>query len=244
MNQNFPLNAADDLSDNVGQTFRILRQRCDKDWTAYTEHTFVQQLANGTLPADCFRHYLIQLYLFSKHYSRAYALAVVKSEHLDDLREAAAHVDLQLNYEMELHVAYCAKWGIPVDRLETWPEHDACRLYTRYVLDQGLSGDLLDLLVALMPCSLGYAEIGRRLAADENTKFRDNPYRDWIDLHSSPEFQEGARDMLQFVDRVARRRGVSFEDTKNERWQSLARNFQTATRLEIQFWQMGLNPPN
>lgn len=226
-----------------GKVFGVLQKECQVDWDAYIHHSFVQQLADGTLPAECFRHYLIQLYLFSKHYCRAYALAVVKSDHLEDLKEAAAHVDLQLNYEMDLHVAYCAQWGISRDQLESWPEEDACRLYTRYILDQGLTGDLLDLLIALIPCSVGYAEIGRRLLNAPTTKFLGNPYRDWIDLHSGPEFQDGARDMQRYVDRVAIRRGITFDDTSTPRWHSLMQNFRTATQLEIRFWQMGLNPP-
>lgn len=234
------------LVDNAehGIIFKGLRAACRSDWEEYTEHLFVRQIADGTMPAECFRHYLVQLYLFSKNYSRAYALAVVKSDYLDDLREAAAHVDLQLNYEMELHVAYCAEWGISKEELENWPEEDANRLYTRYVLDQGLTGDLLDLLVALSPCSLGYAEIGRRLLADPKTKLSGNPYRDWIELHGGSEFQDGANDMMRYVDRVARRRGVLCHDASSERWRSLVKNFRTATQLEVRFWQMGLSPPS
>jgi hypothetical protein len=40
------------------------------------------------------------------------------------------------------------------------PEAPETVNYTRYVLDIGHSGDALDLLVALMPCVAGYAEIG------------------------------------------------------------------------------------
>lgn len=226
-----------------GTVFGVLRSECKTDWEAYIHHPFVRQLADGSLSAECFRHYLIQLYLFSKHYCRAYALAVVKSDHLDDLKEAAAYVDLQLNYEMDLHVAYCAQWGIEADELDRWPEDDACRLYTRYVLDQGYSGDLLDLLVALLPCSLGYAEIGRRLLDHPDTKVLGNPYADWIDLHAGPEFQSAASDMCRYVDRVAQRRGLVIDNLGSQRWESLIRNFRTATQLEVKFWQMGLNPP-
>ena len=223
--------------------FGQLREHCVTEWSTYIHHPFINQLADGSLPAKCFQHYLVQLYLFSKHYSRAYALAVVKSEHLDDLREAAAHVDLQLNYEMALHVDYCAQWGITEEQLDNWPEDNASRLYTRYVLDQGMTGDLLDLLVALTPCSLGYAEIGARLFADPNTKLAGNPYRAWIELHGGQEFQEGATAMVRYVDRVAERRGIARGLTTSQRWQSLVNNFRTATQMEMRFWDMGLEPP-
>ena len=35
-----------------------------KPWKQYTEHDFVLGMADGTLPVDKFRHYMIQDYLF------------------------------------------------------------------------------------------------------------------------------------------------------------------------------------
>lgn len=40
-------------------------------WQEYTEHQFVQQLAQGTLPKACFQHYLKQDYCYLLHYVRA-----------------------------------------------------------------------------------------------------------------------------------------------------------------------------
>ena len=226
--------------------FRIvnrLRDCCAAEWHAYTHHEFVGRIADGSLDPENFKRYLIQLYLFSKHYSRAYALAVVKSDHLDDLREAAAHVDLQLNYEMALHIEYCRQWNISQADLDSWPEEDANRLYTRYVMDQGFAGDLLDLLVALAPCALGYAEIGARLIADERTALAGNPYRDWIEVHGGAEFQESANELRHFIGRVAMRRGVACDAPASApRWTALETNFRTATGMEIRFFDMGLRP--
>ncbi len=49
-------------------------------------------------------------------------------------------------------------------------EAGATVAYTRFVLERGLAGDLLDLLTALAPCIVGYAEIGRELADDPATR--------------------------------------------------------------------------
>ena len=112
---------------------------------------------------------------------------------------------------------------------------------TRFVMDAGLSGDLLDLLVALVPCSLGYAEIGRRLADDPATRLDGNPYRDWIELYAGREFQEGAAVCSQQLERVAEARGLTGSLTANPRWPQLLKLFDTACRLEIGFWDMGLS---
>jgi thiaminase/transcriptional activator TenA len=67
-----------------------------------------------------------------------------------------------------------------VPDLEAAPEHAATIAYTRFVLDCGASGDLLDLHVALAPCVVGYAEIATRIASQEATTLSEHPYREWI----------------------------------------------------------------
>ena len=216
-----------------------LKAECPQAWQAYTDHDFVGGIATGTLPQASFRHYLIQDYLFLKHFTRAYALAVYKSESLDDMREAAGAVDGLLNTEIGLHLEYCTGWGLTENDMLATPEDLANINYTRYVLDTGMAGDLLDLLVALAPCSCGYGEIGARLLADPATVLEGNPYRDWIELYGGEEFQEVSRASVRFIDRVTNRR-LGEDPERSPRWRDLCETFATSTRLEAGFWQMGL----
>ncbi len=61
--------------------------------------------------------------------------------------------------------------------------------YTRFVLDCGAAGDILDLYAALAPCVLGYAEIGPALAA---RPVPGNPYAAWIATYAGPDYQAAA----------------------------------------------------
>lgn len=217
--------------------FSRLQATCAEDWSAFVAHEFPSRLGDASLPEACFRHYLAQDYLFLVQFSRAYALAVYKSEDLDDMRQAAATLDALLNAEMSLHIKTCAAWGLSEADLIALPEADQNLAYTRFVLDKGAGGDLLDLLVALAPCVVGYGEIGLRLAAAGPAP--DNPYREWIETYSGEDYLGVARAAIEQLDRVAARRLGS---EAGGRWASLAKTFQTATRLEIGFWDMGLSP--
>ena len=146
-----------------------LRQLAAADWQHYVAHPFVQQLAEGTLAESAFRRYLTQDYLFLIHFARSYALLVSKLRTLPEMRAAAASMNAILN-ELPLHVGYCAQWGISEQEMATQPEAPETINYTRYVLDIGHSGDALDLLVALMPCVAGYAEIGLGLLQHPATR--------------------------------------------------------------------------
>jgi len=204
-------------------------------WERYVAHPFVDGLRDGTLPDVAFRHYLGQDYLFLIHFARAYALAAYKADTLADIRDAAAGMRAIVDTEMALHVEYCAGWGLTEAEMQALPEASATMAYTRYVLEKGHQGDLLDLYVALAPCVIGYGEIGARLAGDPATVRDGNPYASWIDMYSGDDYQPAARAHAETLDRLWQRRAGK------GRLDELARVFEEATRLEADFWQMGLD---
>jgi thiaminase/transcriptional activator TenA len=214
--------------------FRRLRDACQDDWLAYVRHPFVLRLADGTLPDRCFKRYLGQDYLFLIHFARAYGLAAFKADDLADVRQASAGLSAIVDVEMGLHVEYCAKWGLSEADMAALPEAEETMAYTRYVLETGLAGDLLDLHVALSPCMLGYAEIARERMADKATKLAGNPYRAWLEMYAAADFQKLAAEEEATLDRLMARRGGP------GRFPGLARTFRQATRLEAAFWKMGL----
>lgn len=214
--------------------FDDLKQSCQTQWRAYIEHDFVQQLGNASLAPEAFQHYLKQDYLFLIQFARAFALAAYKSPSLSDLRQAKEGLQAIVDVELDLHIRYCREWGITEDELASLPEARATLAYTRYVLDAGNRGDLLDLHVALSPCMVGYGEIANWLNSRPETRRGDsNPYDAWIAMYESDEFQQAMQAEIRWLDeRLA--------DVSPARFEQLTRIFSDATRLEIDFWEMGL----
>jgi len=221
-----------------GALFDDLRKAAAVEWAHYVDHPFVSQLGQGTLPERAFRHYLAQDYLFLVHFARAYALAVYKADDLDDMRQAGDMMTAILNVEMGLHVDYCASWGLDEAAMQQVPEDPATVAYTRFVLDRGMAGDLLDLHVALAPCVVGYAEIGSRLAADGATSRSDHPYEAWVEMYAGVEYQSLAEGQTALLDRLYEKRAGAGRRPR------LIDTFRAATRLEADFWQMALDAAN
>lgn len=215
-------------------TFEQLQQRCRSEWDAYIQHDFVRQLGEGTLDEDAFRHYLKQDYLFLIQFGRAFALAAYKSPTLDDLRHAKDGLEAIIGLELGLHIEYCRQWGISEAELQALPEARATMAYTRYVLDTGNRGDLLDLHVALAPCLVGYAQVAKWLISrSETVRGEANPYEPWIAMYESEEFQQASAAEVEWLNR-------ELADVSPRRFEQLVRIFSDATRLEIDFWDMGL----
>lgn len=213
--------------------FDRLKQAAAPEWDSYVNHEFVRQLGDGSLPESAFRTYLMQDYLFLIQFARAWALAAYKSRSIADIRAAQAGLAGILD-ETELHVRLCARWGISRAELETSQEHQATVAYTRYVLDCGAAGDLLDLQVALAPCVIGYAEIGIALAPNGIGALKGHPYREWIGEYAGDAYQDVAAGARRQLD------ALSARSMTDKRFEELARLFAKASRLEADFWQMGL----
>lgn len=221
------------IAPDYGHAFALWRDQAPA-WRAYTHHPFVEGLRTGSLPRPNFLHYLRQDYLFLIHFARAWALAAAKGETLAEIQAAAATVQALAHVEMPLHTEVCSQEGIDPSTLESTEEAAANLAYTRYVLEAGYSGDFLDLMAALAPCVLGYGEIGARLAGS------GGPYADWIDTYAGDDYQSLCRDVGALIDgALVHRLGPHWADLP--RAQVLSHRFATATRLEVGFWQMGLD---
>lgn len=208
-------------------------------WQQYTHHPFVAKLAAGTLPEDVFKNYMTQDYLYLTHFARTYALAAYKSSKMADVTRASEIV-LHIRREMELHLSYCAEFGIGLEQIEATPESVACTAYARYVLDIGSAGDLLGLYVALAPCLLGYGQVARRLYNDPRSKREGNRYWRWVENYVAEDYEEAVVKGREVIEREAQRVGVGAGAARLE---ELVEIFARATRLEVGFWEEGAHTP-
>ena len=215
-----------------GNLWARLKAACNEDWQRYLANDFIWHIADGTLPSSAYRHFIEQDYLYCLNFCRAYALAASKSRTADELHRSLSRAIAVFDGELELHRRLLTGWGLSADEIEALPESSANIAYTRYLLDIGASGDLLDLHVALSICVVGYAEVGVLLLGHERTKVEGNPYRAWIEQYADPDFQALADSVRDHLDQIAEGRMTL------ARFAELARIFRQTLRLDIGFWDM------
>ncbi len=225
-----------DVNDFGSKVFSAWRDSAGQAWKDYVDHEFVAGLGDGSLPRAAFMTYLIQDYIFLLHFSRAWALAVVKSDNVGQMRMAAATVNALINEEIQLHVNICKREGLTEQSLQEAKEESENLAYTRYVMDAGLNGDLLDLLAALAPCVFGYGEIGQKLNGCTNTT---DLYREWIDTYSAKDYIDVCQAVGELIEQVTLAK-LGEDPQASPRWSSLCQRFNTAVQLEADFWSMGI----
>ncbi len=183
------------------ELFETLRAQTGALWLRAQDHPFVHGLGSGELPRERFVYFLKQDYVYLIAYSRAWAVATAKSPELPLLEVSAGLVSDTLELEMQLHRDYCSEFGIDAEDLAAVEAAPVTQAYSDFGLAVAHQGGLLDLLVALAPCGIGYAEIGARYMPEMgfSNGMSTHPYKKWIEIYSGEEFQRYGRWMADTV---------------------------------------------
>ena len=206
-----------------------LREFAAPIWEADLRHPFVRGIADGTLPKEKFKYYLIQDYLFLLDYSRVFAYGVIKAHDEATMALFSQLLNETLNTEMDLHRGYCEKFGISPAEMESAPVAPTTHAYTRHILHVAQIGTLADVIAGVLPCQWGYAEIGTSLAEQGGSP--EPLYQEWIDMYASAEFLalgEWLRNLLN---------DITTESSPDEKVR-LQKHFLMSSRYEYMFWEM------
>jgi len=199
-------------------------------WQRAQEHPFVSALADASLERDKFIHYLKQDYVYLVGYSRAIALATSRAPTLARMAEFATLLNETLNREMQLHRDFCAQFDLTPEDLAAVEPAPICRAYIDFCISTAATGDALELLTALIPCGVGYAEIGARLMG-HSALSPSHPYRQWIYTYGGDEYQQYAAWMVTALNEL----GAQASESRRPR---LTRLFRLGLRYEWLFWEM------
>ena len=216
-----------DIYNNKKTYFYKLKSSCNKEWTEYTDHKFLSDLVNNKLSDKNFKKYLIQDYFFLQQFLKILALSVYKSNSFDEIKRSINFIK-GIDHEIKLHISYCKKWRIPLGSLNNIQVEKANSAYTNHVLSVGKKGNNLDIFSCLSPCIVGYGEIGFKLSKIKNWK--KSKYSSWIKMYSSNEYQQIAKDNINYLD-------ILFRNSKNKNLAKLKKNFKKSTILERNFWE-------
>ena len=216
-----------DIYNNKKTYFYKLKNSCNKEWSEYTDHKFLSNLVNNKLPDKNFKKYLVQDYIFLQQFLKILALSVYKSNSFEEINRSVNFIK-GIDQEIKLHVSFCKKWKIPLKSLNNIKVERANSAYTDHVLNVGKNGNNLDIFSSLSPCIIGYGEIGFKLSKIKNWK--KSKYSSWIKMYSSKEYQQVAKDNIDYLD-------ILLKNNKGKKLNTLKRNFKKSTILERNFWE-------
>jgi len=195
-------------------------------WEAILAHPYLKELKAGTLPAETFRFYVQQDWLYLQEFTRTAAIIASRSTDPGIMKELLAWVEPLVSMEYHFHRKHAAELGLDFDNI-TWEMNEANWAYSRHMLACAHTGSTAEALAALLPCPCVYAHVGRQLVAGPVCP---RPmYAEWIEFYGPGRVSE----------RIALIEGIFNRVVKDADPATLARcerNYVISSRYEWWFW--------
>lgn len=215
--------------DNLPPFARRLRDAADMVWEDGYNQPFLRELGQGTLKQERFAFYLLQDYRYLADYAKVHALALTKTDDLEVMRFMVNVQSAIFNVESSVHRKYMAGYGVSEEEMNNVRQSAFARAYTSDILAIAYGGDLLDILVAVLPCAWVYADYGQRLAKEFADTLDSNPYQSWVDMYKTEEFWQSSVWLIEHIERMVQGLG-------EERLNELEEIFYNGVQNEYMFW--------
>ncbi len=205
-------------------------------WRAAADEDFLTGMGEGTLDRQAFLDYIVQDSLYLRDYLKAYAMALFKSQTLRQMQVFYSVLGYVNDGENATRLRYLSEAGLTDDDVDTMEKKPACAAYTDFLLRVAREEDVPEIVMAVMPCMVGYRfvfeELLRRCPA-----VLEGPYAPLVRDYTAPEYAAACAEWTDFTNALC-------APLPAERRAHLIDLFVQASAHELYFWQMaGGKPP-
>ncbi|CAM3696666.1 thiaminase II [Marinicrinis lubricantis] len=205
-----------------------VRKETDLYWKASIDHPFVKGIADGTLPLEKFRFYMMQDAFYLKHYAKVLAMAAAKAESQEDLIYFLNTAKYITEAELELHRSVFQELNVTEQEFEGFEAAPASYNYVSHMYSAIHNGDVSEAFAAILPCPWLYLEVGQYY---KNARPGVSLYEDWIQLYSSREYEASVLVQIDMMNRFA-------DPSMASKRTVLKQHFKKSCYYEWKFWEM------
>lgn len=209
----------------------VLFKKVEEVWDKYLQHPFVKAIGEGTLDKEKFKNYLIQDYLYLKDYGKVFALGIVKSKSMKEMKFYHNAISGIVNDESAVHIEYLNDFGFSPEETEKQKCNLTTASYTNFMLGIALKGNCKEIAMATMPCTWSYYYIGKYLYDTYRDNLNNNFYSPWIKEYSSESFRLCVEEWRRYIDDICK-------DLSSDEEEELIDIFIKASLYELEFWNM------
>ena len=186
------------------QLSAMCRKKNDALWNKTLSHPMLKEMAEGTLPEEKFRYYMLQDGFYLMRYIDIFAVMLEKATSLKEKRFVSDNIADVIAEIQRVHLPNMEKIGITQEDMEKSAPHIDVLSYTNYMKEIAEKGDYLSGLVAILNCSWSYAFLAEKWVAERPQKIRMSRYGDWFWAYASGDYVETNAALIRKVDDLAK----------------------------------------
>ncbi|QWX85732.1 thiaminase II [Cellulophaga sp. HaHaR_3_176] len=189
-----------------------------------TNHAFINELADGTLPLKKFEFYIQQDAFYLADFGKILAGIGTKLEDPKHVEHFLSFANDTIKVEQILHATYLKN----IDDTTNAKLSPSCLLYVGFLNKTFNLNSIEEALAAVLPCFWIYKKVGDFIL-EHQTK-ENNPYQDWINTYAGEDFGIAVQKAIQICDLYA-------EKTTEETRIKMTNSFLLASKMEWLFWE-------
>lgn len=193
-------------------------------WRQIFRHPFLEEIRAGTLPAEKFRYYLSQDYLYLEGFARTVAMALAKAPDAGTLEELSRRVLTPV--ERPLHHQLLAAAGVSMEDIHRVGRSPTNAAYVNHMMVTAARYGLGPTAAALLPCPWTYHGLKGEVGPSEHPL-----YSQWTGFYVAGFLQDSVNAWRGFVDAAAAQAGPP-------ELAAMRDAFLTSSRYEYMFWDM------
>ena len=125
-------------------------------WEKAAATPFLAEMGEGTLDRQRFYDYIVQDSIYLRDYLKAFAMGIFKADSLKQMQVFYSVLGFVNDSENATRLQYLRDCGKTDADVETVPKSAACAAYTKFLIDTAKNEDVPEILMAVMPCMVGY----------------------------------------------------------------------------------------
>lgn len=201
-------------------------------WQAAIGHPFINDLGDGSLPAEKFRRYFLQDYVFVNDLVKMAGTAVSKAPDLTLARPIEEFLHAILGAEDALFIDAFKTLGIPEAEYRAVEPLPTTAAFGNSLVRLAYEGSFTEICCAMYVTEGVYLDWGEQLRKSGADPLASGSelgqfYQGWIDLHT----EEALGDIVRFL-------GGVIDAAQPAEFARLGTVFERALRYEIAFWEM------
>lgn len=129
-------------------------------WKRCMETDFLRGVADGTLPEDCFKGYIVDDSLYLREYARVFAWGILRAGTMEEIRTYHSLLSFVRESEDVTRQYYLQRYGLDDAVIEKLPLRPQNRAYVEEMHSAARNGEgTAECMMAALPCMLSYAWI-------------------------------------------------------------------------------------
>lgn len=204
-------------------------------WESCLNTKFLKGVADGSLPEECFKGYIVDDSLYLREYSKVFAWGMIHSRDMAEIRNYYSLLSFVNESEDATRRYYLKRYGITDEEIQPLPLRPENRAYVDSMLAAARDGEgAAECMMACLPCMLSYGwifgELIRRCPGVKST-----PYWPFVQDYAGNQYEMVSAQWADFTNAVCQ----DLEPQRRERCQDI---FYQCSLHELRFWEMSARP--